>query len=214
MERSNERRKVNPKKKEFGEWGSKCLTDFLESIGKDTSKPFSQDEVYNIIMGYINENKLHHPEKRKKRVLCDPQLRLVFQKQSFKRNKMNELLESHFLVNQVVSEEEDIGCYPEEFEDPVSRSYKRPRKTSSDGIIIPKKNKVLETPKSCFAAIIVQNIKLVYLKRSLIEDLLKTPGTFDDKLMWSFVRIKSDPNDYFQKNPYQLVQVIGNLCHK
>ena len=63
---------------------------------------------------------------------------------------------------------------------------------------------------SGFAAIISSNIKL-YLRTSLIEELLKQPETFDGKVLESFVRIKSDPNDYLQKNSHLLLQVIGNL---
>jgi len=47
----------------------------------------------------------------------------------------------------------------------------------------------LEELPSGFAAIISSNIKLVCLRMSLIEELLKQPETFDGKVLGSFVRI-------------------------
>jgi len=64
----------------------------------------------------------------------------------------------------------------------------------------PKQGNLNSTTKSCqsvrleelpsgFAAIISSNIKLVCLRMSLIEELLKQPETFDGKVLGSFVRI-------------------------
>lgn len=199
------KRKVRSKKKEFIGWGSKPLVEFLASIGKDTSKELSQFEVNDIIKGYVHENNLTHPVKKKK-ILCDARLQSIFSRKSVNRNKIYDLLEGHFSENQEKSEDE-FRCSSDD-EDDVSKACKRQRKTSSG--TSHKKGKVLETPRSFFASVTPKNIKLVYLKRSLVEDLLKNPETFEGKVRGSFVRVKSDPNDCFQRNSHQLLQVTGN----
>ncbi|KAL0357230.1 UNVERIFIED_CONTAM: hypothetical protein Scaly_1408700 [Sesamum calycinum] len=54
-----------------------------------------------------------------------------------------------------------------------------------------------------------ENVKLVYLKRSLLYELLKEPESFEEKVIGCFVRVKSDPYDYLSRNSYQLMQVKG-----
>ncbi|KAK9292434.1 hypothetical protein L1049_020405 [Liquidambar formosana] len=200
------KRKVKSKKKEFVGWGSRQLFEFLESIGQDTNKQLSQYDVTAIINEYVNANNLIHPRK-KKRIVCDERLHSLFGRKSVGRNKIHDLLEAHFAENQ---EESDDGFFysSEEGEDDVLTPHKQQKISSSDRKTHQKKI-VVETPKSCFASVIPENIKLIYLKKSLVEDLLKEPATFENKVVGSFVRIKSDPNDYFQKNSHQLLQVTG-----
>jgi len=199
------RRRIK-KKKEFVGWGSRQLIEFLESIGKQTGLPMSQHDITNTINQYINEKKLLHPE-RKKKVMCDERLHALFGRKSVNRIKIHELLEDHLAENQIVSDD-DLFYSSEEDED-VSTLSKRQKVSSSDRKTIPKK-KVAEVLKSSLAAITPQNIKLVYLKRSLVQELLQHPEKFEIKVVGSFVRIKSDPLDIFQKNSHVIQLVTGN----
>lgn len=51
-------------KREFIGWGSKVLMEFLASIGEDTTKKLSKDEVTSIINRYIHENNLFDQKKQ------------------------------------------------------------------------------------------------------------------------------------------------------
>ncbi|XP_060217126.1 uncharacterized protein At5g08430 isoform X1 [Lycium barbarum] len=193
------KRNVRTKKLEFVGWGSRPLVEFLQSIGKDTSSTYSLQEVTAIVNEYVNSNNLRDPQK-KNWVMCDARLHYLFGKKSILRKRISHLLEVHFSENHDESEDEPSNSSEEE---DILIASKGRKSTGSA------KKKVPVVPKSCFAAVIAENIKLVYLKRSLVQDLLKTPESFEDKIVGSFVRVKSDPNDYFQKNSHQLQQVEG-----
>lgn len=199
------KRKARCKRMEFVGWGSKQLIEFLQSIGKDTTEQISRYDAADMINKYVKENNLLDSVKKKK-IVCDERLYFLFGKKSISRIKIYDLLEDHYAENHFESDD-DIFFSSEEDNNLSSCEKQKSRKTT-----LKKKN--LETPKSCFAAVIPDNIKLVYLKRSLIQDLFKDPETFEHKVIGSFVRIKSDPNDYLQKNSNQLLQVTGNfmLC--
>ncbi|KDO43184.1 hypothetical protein CISIN_1g019902mg [Citrus sinensis] len=197
---TNLKRRGRSKKVKFDGWGSIPLIEFLQSLGKDTTQQISRYDVTDIINKYVNENKLVHSVK-KKRVVSDERLLSLFGKKSFLRIKIYDLLEAHYAENQFESDDDFLFSSDEE-NNLFSSEKQKSRK-------VPLKKLCLETPKSCWAAIVPDNIKLVYLKRSLVQDLLKDSETFECKVVGSFVRVKSDPNDYLQKNSHQLLQVIG-----
>ncbi|KAK2397526.1 SWIB/MDM2, Plus-3 and GYF domain-containing protein [Trifolium repens] len=199
------KRKYKPKKKEYNGWGSTSLIQFLESIGRDTTNNITQSDVTQIINDYVKQNNLLHPTK-KKRIECDSRLHLLFGRKSISRLKISDLLESHFVEN--CGQSDDDFLFDSEDDEYVPGECETSKPASSERKSHPKKH-VVEKPRSCFAAVNPFNIKLVYLKRSLVEELLKDPETFETKVVGSFIRIKCDPNDYLQKNSHQLLQITG-----
>ncbi|XP_021734676.1 uncharacterized protein At5g08430-like isoform X4 [Chenopodium quinoa] len=195
-------RKKVKRKKEYVGWGSRELIAFLESMGKDCAKALSQYDVTNIINLYINDKKLVHPEN-KRRVVCDEKLFPLFEKKTIFRNKIHDLLESHFAENQEDSDDDNLGSSDEIDEN----GYSVPKKLKI--LTTQSKKKAPEVSKSCLAAINSDNIKLLYLRKSLVQELLNNPETFETKVVGSFVRVKSDPHDIFQKNSHQLQLVTG-----
>lgn len=202
------KRITKTKKMEYDGWGSKPLIEFLKEIGKDTEKKISQQDLTTIVNEYVSKNNLIKPSK-KKRVECDRWLHYLFGKKFVLRIKIHELLFPHLAENRDESSEDEDSANSEEENE---RTASRKRKASVLGNkVAPSSKKVPETPKSCFASIIPENIKLVYLTRSLIQELLKDPVAFESKVVGSYVRIKSDPRDFSQKNSHQLLQVTGTI---
>ncbi|CAB4267576.1 unnamed protein product [Prunus armeniaca] len=209
LQRSMGKRKA-PKEQEYLGWGSKPLIDFLRSIGKDTTKQLSQYDLDSIIFAYIRDRNLFHPEKKRK-VLCDDKLYSIFRKKSLDRMKIYGLLGAHISENLVLldentSEDENENKLEDKKKDTVIVGKKGT--VSSD--ITSLENEVSPSVRqSCFASLVTDNIKLVYLRRSLLEELLKQPENSESKIQGSFVRVKNDPRDYLQRNSHQLLQVEG-----
>ncbi|PWA97800.1 Armadillo-like helical [Artemisia annua] len=65
---------------------------------------------------------------------------------------------------------------------------------------------------SYFAFIILENIPLLYLKRSLVEELVKRPESFGRKLIGSYIPIISNPKDLSQRNSSSCIveRIPGN----
>ncbi|KAL9346425.1 hypothetical protein Peur_061278 [Populus x canadensis] len=202
------KRKERSKTKMFLGWGSKCLFEFLTSIGQETNKELSQHDVTIIIFGYCRDNNLLDPLKRKN-ILCDEKLRSLLGRKFVNKNSIYKLLTKHFAENLEESRNEFVNSLEAEGQNALS-PCKRQKNSSWEGKS-QNKEVVSDIQRSCFASVIPRNIKLVYLRRSSLEELSKQPEIFDAIVMGSFVRAKTDPNDWMQKNSHQLVQVIGSL---
>ncbi|XP_061351750.1 uncharacterized protein At5g08430-like [Gastrolobium bilobum] len=200
-----QKRRYRRKKMEYDGWGSTSLIQFLNSIGRDTSNKMTENEVDELVTQYVRQNGLLHP-KKKRTVVCDERLYLLFRRKTISRLRINHFLEPHFAENR---EEYSDDAASNSEDDKNTVATRKTRKITGSEMMNELKKPVVEKPKSCFAAIIPNNIKLVYLKKSLVEELLKDPETFDTKVVGSFIRTKSDPNDYLQKNRFQLLQVTG-----
>ncbi|KAL6205221.1 hypothetical protein ACLB2K_022483 [Fragaria x ananassa] len=169
------------KRLEFIGWGSEPLIKFLKSIGKDTTEKLSQFDLDKIIYNYMRDNELYDT-KNKRKALCD-------QKDS----------ES--------DDEDEIKLLDKN--KGTAHDHKK-RRVSSDTTIASDEQKAsLRFQKSCFASIVTENLKLVYIKRTLLEKLLKEPDHSESKILGSFVRVKNDSLDYLQRSTHQLSQVKG-----
>ncbi|CAE6116733.1 unnamed protein product [Arabidopsis arenosa] len=190
---SSKKRLRKPKSLEFVGWGSKNLIEFLESLGRDTTNKISENDVTAIIMNYIREKNRETPlksKKRRKTVACDEKLRLLFGTQKINVIKVPDLIEKHYVENQEDSYFDYLYSPEDDKQQRLSPSDKVAKQTKQ----------VVSKPKGTFAAIVRDNVKLLYLRKSLVQELAKSPETFESKVVGTFVRIK---------NPCQLVHVTG-----
>ncbi|XP_042458172.1 uncharacterized protein At5g08430-like isoform X2 [Zingiber officinale] len=212
--RSKKRQKRSrPKKKEFVGWGSVELIGFLASFGKDTKEPLTQLDACEIVKDYIQENKLHDPnDKKKKNVICDERLHTLFRKKKVKFHKIYSLLESHFASSD--NSDDELSFSSEEGDDAFGGHKKQKKNNDYQFDTSHLKNQKRDLSalyKSHYASIVSENISLVYMRRSLIVELLKDPDTFEAKVSRCFVRVKLDPKYFYSlaEKMYVLGQVTG-----
>ncbi|KAL4318323.1 hypothetical protein GQ457_18G008400 [Hibiscus cannabinus] len=130
------------------------------------------------------------------------------QKKPGQKNKICSLFKAHFadtLELSILDEKENDLVNEDE---QITSEYKRPRTSSSNKVPLEEKVEY-SVHKSCYASIVAQNMKLVYLRRSLVEELLTQPDNFEEKVVGSFVRVKGMPGNCLGAASFQLLQVIG-----
>ncbi|KAK1551086.1 hypothetical protein Q3G72_030115 [Acer saccharum] len=124
------------------------------------------------------KNKLFDPEIRKK-INFDARMQTLLGRKSVNRNSIYNLLTPHLSKNLELSEDEfEFESENIDEDDLVPR--KRQQQSSSNA----KSNKKVEVvnfQKRCFASIVPKNIRLLYLRKSLVEGLPKQLETFEAK---------------------------------
>ncbi|KAF8050831.1 hypothetical protein N665_1868s0015 [Sinapis alba] len=195
---------LKTKRMEFIGWGSKPLIEFLTSIGEDTRDEMSQHTVESVIRRYIRQKNLLDDEKKKKKVRCDEKLFSIFRKKHVNQKRIYSLLNAHFKEN--VEQLEYISLLERGFgekNENVSVRCKKQKTETSDEETFEKEAKPEMRPTG-LAAISADNIKLVYLRKSLVMELLNQSESFRNKVVGSFVKVRNDPRDPI---PFQILQV-------
>ncbi|KAM3377769.1 putative protein like [Capsicum galapagoense] len=199
-------RRGNSNKREFVGWGSKPLIEFLQLIGEDTTERLSEYAVSEKVTDYIKEHNLIHPVEETM-ILCDVHLEALFGKKVVKKQRMLSLLKSHFHKDEEQLQNDELH---QDLED------------DTELLVSPKTEKKVERNKissfwssiwysaaaqSQYAALIPENIKLVYLKKSLVEEMIKQPESIKTKIVGSFVRVQLHPGK--RNSDHQLVQITA-----
>ncbi|KAL6840079.1 hypothetical protein ACP4OV_029889 [Aristida adscensionis] len=198
---SMKKRKSN--KRTYIGWGSKELIEFLSSFGKDTSQPIDDFAIVCVVKEYVSQKNLFK-DKKKKSFTCDDKLRSLFRKRKVKCNAIYRLVGTHLAEN-AVSEDESLDG-SEDDDEPITKN--KPR----DSLELRMAKRVSERKKSCFASLVPDNLKLIYLRGSLVISFLSHPDTFEQKVVGCLVRVKNPARDRpFQlfKKPFQVGLVTG-----
>ncbi|KAK8565070.1 hypothetical protein V6N12_058645 [Hibiscus sabdariffa] len=134
------------------------------------------------------------------------------QKKTGQKNKKCNLFKTHFAgtLELSISNDKENGSRRRSVnkDGQMNSEYKRPRTLKSFKVPLEAKAENV-VRKSGYASIVAANMKLVYLRRSLVEELLTQPDTFEEKVLGSFVRVKGMPRNCSGTTSFQLRQVIG-----
>ncbi|XP_019169344.1 PREDICTED: zinc finger CCCH domain-containing protein 19 isoform X2 [Ipomoea nil] len=190
------------------EWASKELLDFVKHMKNGDTSVLSQFDVQDLLLKYIQMNKLRIPNK-KSQIMCDSRLQSLFGKPRVGHFEMLKLLESHFLIKEDTHIDDaqgtvvDTEVEGDENRDTLMKEVKDKKRKRKKG-----HSRGPQSNLDDYAAIDMHNIGLIYLRRKLMEDLLEDVEKFQDKVVGTFVRIRISGNNQKQ-DLYRLVQVMG-----
>ncbi|RZR91981.1 hypothetical protein BHM03_00020202, partial [Ensete ventricosum] len=199
---------------EDSEWATPELLVLVAHMKNGDKSVMSQFDVQALLLEYIKQNKLRDPH-RKSQIVCDARLYNLFGKARVGHFEMLKLLESHFLIkeaSQASTHDNQGGTIDSQSGQTDAEEY-----NNVTGIVSEKRQKTrkrVETEPQFnledYAAIDVHNINLIYLRRSLMEDLIND-DTFSKKVVGSFVRIRISGAAGQKQDMYRLVPVMGRF---
>ncbi|KAL9248830.1 Zinc finger CCCH domain-containing protein, partial [Drosera capensis] len=189
------------------DWASEELLEFVTLMRNGDTSVLTQFEVQALLLEYIRKNKLRDP-RRKCQIICDQRLETLFGKDRVGHFEMLKLLEYHFrgeyrpngTIQAAVVTPVEIDEGGEVIQTTNKDKKQQPYRKLDD------KSGLINLAN--YAAIDVHNMNLIYLKRSLIENLLEDSEKFHDKVVGSIVRIRISSSDQKPEN-YRLVRVVG-----
>ncbi|KAG2303108.1 hypothetical protein Bca52824_031759 [Brassica carinata] len=192
-------------------WASKELLDVVAHMRRGDRSFLPSTEVHALLLDYIKKYNLRDP-RRKSQVVCDSRLKNLFGKSHVGHFEMLNILDTHFLDKEqqqadniqggIVDTDPDYVDLDESLDHPVKSGKDKKRKTRKKGA-----RKGRQSNLDDFAAVDMHNINLIYLRRSLVEDLLEDSTAFEEKVASAFVRLRISGNQ--KQDLYRLVQVVG-----
>ncbi|MED6174972.1 hypothetical protein PIB30_074078 [Stylosanthes scabra] len=198
---------------ECSNWASKELIEFVAHMKNGDTSRLSQFDVQGLLLEYVKKNNLRDPQQ-KCQIVCDHRLLKLFGRARVGHIETVKLLEPHFLIKDNGPAEDtlragvvDNVASEGEVKDNCSKQLmlvddKECKTDIKADVHLPQNN------PDVYAAINAHNINLIYLRRSLMENLTEDSETVRDKVVGSFVRIRITSSDKKQEM-YRLVQVVG-----
>ncbi|KAK3148600.1 hypothetical protein QOZ80_3BG0297000 [Eleusine coracana subsp. coracana] len=190
-------------------WASPELLEFVGHMRNGDQSFVSQFDVQTDLLEYIKKNNLRDPQ-RKSQIICDARLHRLFRKTRVAHFEMLKLLEMHFLVNETkVNDNSQAAIDLNSAQVDTSGYSDMPTKLSPDKRrrIHRKMEREPQVNPEAYAAVDMHNINLIYMRRSLMEDLVGD-AAFLEKIYGAFVRIKISGVGQKQ-DMYRLVKVVG-----
>jgi chromatin remodeling complex protein RSC6 len=194
------------------QWASQELLEFIGHMRNGDKSHISQFDVQVLLLEYIKQNNLRDP-RRKSQIICDTRLSNLFRKPRVGHFEMLKLLEMHFHVRETPTVNGGDGqraLNPDSAQVDCGGYSELPTKLCSDKRRKTHKKIERDPPANLddYAAIDMHNINLIYLRRSLMEDLIDDVTAFSEKITGAFVRIRISGVGQKQ-DMYRLVKVLG-----